>query len=142
MNVSTHINKCALVSCAFLLIGLPAISNAQGSFDEVFIFGDSISDAGNIYELTGETSKAPYALIPTWPYSIGGHHYSNGKTWAERLAQNLNDPGGGKASLQSPGKNGNRTALRKCGCMLGITEAHRRTRCMSFSSVETTSGMP
>ncbi len=107
MNVSKLVDRCAFITCALLLIGLPAVSYAKGDFDEVFIFGDSLSDAGNIYELTGETSKAPYAVIPTRPYAIGGHHFSNGKTWAERLAQNLNDTSGGKASLQNPGKNGN-----------------------------------
>lgn len=89
------------------MIGLPAGSFAQSNFDEVVIFGDSLSDAGNVYQLTGETSKAPYALVPTRPYAIGGHHFSNGKTWAERLAQGLNDVDGGQASLQNPGKNGN-----------------------------------
>lgn len=107
MNVSKFIDRCVLITCAFLLIGLPAVSYAEGNFDEVFIFGDSLSDAGNIWQLTGETSKAPYAAVPTRPYAIGGHHFSNGKTWAERLAQNLNDNSGGKASLQNPGKNGN-----------------------------------
>ena len=107
MNVSKLVDRCAVITCAFLLIGLSTVSYAQVDFDEVYIFGDSLSDAGNIYQLTGETSKAPYAVIPTRPYAIGGHHFSNGKTWAERLAQNLNDNSGGKASLQNPGKNGN-----------------------------------
>jgi len=107
MYVCKLVERCAFITCVFLLIGLPAVSYAQVDFDEVFIFGDSLSDAGNIYQLTGETSKAPYAVVPTRPYAIGGHHFSNGKTWAERLAQNLNDNSGGKASLQNPGKNGN-----------------------------------
>lgn len=107
MNVCKLVDRCALFTCAFLLIGLPTIGYAQVDFNGVFIFGDSLSDAGNIYQLTGETSKAPYAVVPTRPYSIGGHHFSDGKTWAERLAQNLNDNTGGKASLQNPGKNGN-----------------------------------
>jgi len=92
---------------AMLLTGLPAVGNAQGGFEDVFIFGDSLSDGGNIYALTGETSKAPYALVPNRPYAIGGHHFSNGKTWAERLAQDLGDNNGGKPSMKSPGNNGN-----------------------------------
>ena len=107
MNVGKIINTCTSIACALLLLGLPAVSNAQGDFDDVFIFGDSLSDGGNIYALTGETSKAPYALVPTRPYAIGGHHFSNGKTWAERLAQDLNDSNGGKPSLTNPGKHGN-----------------------------------
>jgi len=107
MNVSKLVGRCAYITCAIMLIGLPTASYAQADFDEVFIFGDSLSDGGNIYELTGETSKAPYAVVPTRPYAIGGHHFSNGKTWAERLAQDLNNNRGGKASLKGPGRNGN-----------------------------------
>jgi len=107
MNLSKVVERCALTIGAFLLIGLPAVSYAQVDFDGIFIFGDSLSDSGNIYQLTGETSKAPYAVIPIRPYAIGGHHFSNGKTWAERLAQDLNYNTGGKASLHNPGTNGN-----------------------------------
>jgi len=107
MNVNKLIGRCAYITCAILLISSPAVSYAQADFDDVFIFGDSLSDGGNMYELTGETSKAPYAVVPTRPYAIGGHHFSNGKTWAERLAQSLNDNSGGKASLRGPGRNGN-----------------------------------
>ena len=46
-------------------------------------------------------------MIPSYPYAIGGHHFSNGKTWAERFAQGLQLSNGGKASLANPGKNGN-----------------------------------
>jgi len=91
----------------FLVLGLATAANAQSDYDRVFVFGDSLSDSGNIYALTGETSKAPYALIPSYPYAIGGHHFSNGKTWAEMLAQSLSDNNGGKASRDAPGRNGN-----------------------------------
>lgn len=107
MNAGKMIRTWALLACAILLNGLPAVSHAQGDFEDVFIFGDSLSDGGNVWAVTGETSKAPYALVPTLPYAIGGHHYSNGKTWAERLAQVLNDNNGGKPSLKNPGKHGN-----------------------------------
>ena len=107
MNVRKVVKKCTSIMCALLVIGLPAVSNAQVTFEDVFIFGDSLSDGGNIYALTGETSKAPYLPVPTRPYAIGGHHFSNGKTWAERFAQNLNDTNGGKPSITGPGKNGN-----------------------------------
>lgn len=74
---------------------------------DVFVFGDSLSDAGNIHLLTGQTTKSPYPLVPTYPYTIGGFHYTNGKTWAERFAQRVGDVNGGKASRAHPGKNGN-----------------------------------
>lgn len=92
---------------AIVLIAISASASAVENIERVFIFGDSLSDAGNIYALTGETSKAPYSPIPSAPYAIGGHHFSNSRTWAERLAQALRDSNGGKASLDGPGQNGN-----------------------------------
>jgi phospholipase/lecithinase/hemolysin len=80
---------------------------AQEKAGDVFVFGDSLSDAGNIHLLTGQTTKSPYPLVPTYPYTIGGFHYSNGKTWAERFAQAVGDVDGGKASRANRGKNGN-----------------------------------
>ena len=80
---------------------------AQERYEDVFVFGDSLSDAGNIHLLTGQTTKSPYPLVPTYPYTIGGFHYSNGKTWAERFARAAGDVNGGKASRATPGKNGN-----------------------------------
>jgi phospholipase/lecithinase/hemolysin len=107
MNAIKCVSAWALFACAMLLNGLPAVSYAQGDFEDVFIFGDSLSDGGNVWANTGETSEPPYALVPTLPYAIGGHHYSNGKTWAERLARALNDNNGGKPALKNPGKHGN-----------------------------------
>lgn len=95
------------VACAFLTLAFSAGVYAETGLDRVYIFGDSLADAGNVYALTGETSKAPYALIPSYPYAIGGHHFSNGKTWAEKFAQSVDDNSGGKASRDAPGKNGN-----------------------------------
>ena len=49
-------------------------------FTGIVAFGDSLSDAGNVFVATGGTIPAP-------PY-VGGH-FSNGPTWVERLSQNL-----------------------------------------------------
>jgi hypothetical protein len=43
-------------------------------------FGDSLSDPGNFYVVTGQQSVAPYAPIPSAPYAIGGHHFTNAAT--------------------------------------------------------------
>jgi len=98
---------CTSVLSTLLISALISPAYAGDKFSDVFIFGDSLSDSGNVYVLTGETSKAPYEMIPSCPYAIGGHHFSNGKTWAERLAQGLSLNSGGKSSLSGPGKNGN-----------------------------------
>ena len=107
MNAKSKLGSLILLVCMFLFAGLSAEVFAQSSYDRVYIFGDSLSDSGNVYALTGQTSRAPYDIIPSYPYVIGGHHFSNGKTWAERLAQALKDNDGGKASRDEPGKNGN-----------------------------------
>ena len=122
MNVQKVLGKSAYVLYALLLIGLPAIGQADDDFERVFIFGDSLSDAGNLFLLTGQVSTAPYLPVPAAPYDIGGHHFSNGKTWAERFAREIEKKkgrkkkkgskgskgqDGGKASLKKPGKYGN-----------------------------------
>lgn len=97
-----------LFVCSLLLSLAPlAIAQGNGGFRDIYFFGDSLSDSGNVYALTGQTAKAPYFVIPSLPYAIGGHHFSNGKTWAERFAQNMQSNNSGKAALDSPGKNGN-----------------------------------
>ena len=56
--------------------------------------GDSLSDPGNAFALTGEQSVPPYDtldpfLVPSAPYARGGHHLSNGATWVEQLGKTL-----------------------------------------------------
>lgn len=50
------------------------------SFDAVYAFGDSLSDAGNIYAISGGT-------IPGAPYSNG--RFTNGNVWVQDLSQSL-----------------------------------------------------
>ncbi len=75
-----------------LLLALPAVQ-AQ-TFDRLVVFGTSLSDPGNAFALRGGTSVPPDfdvdpLLVPERPYSRGGHHFSNGPTWVEQLAQTL-----------------------------------------------------
>ena len=51
---------------------------ASANFTTLFAFGDSLSDAGNLYLATGQ---------PGPPY-VGGH-FSNGPTWVEDLSVDL-----------------------------------------------------
>jgi len=50
-------------------------------FSQMFVFGDSLSDDGNLFALTGG------AVPPTPPYFNG--HFSNGPVWVEYLAPEL-----------------------------------------------------
>ena len=64
------------------------------TFNSIVVFGGSVSDSGNAFALTGIANKPPYDkldafLVPTGPYSTGGHHFSNGATWVEDLAKYL-----------------------------------------------------
>ena len=101
------IRNIAILGLVVLSLGVPGISKADGDFSQIYIFGDSLSDPGNIFALTGLIAKAPYEPIPSAPYAIGGHQFSNGKTWAQRFAQNMKLSNGGKPALKAPGIKGN-----------------------------------
>jgi phospholipase/lecithinase/hemolysin len=91
-------SRCAVVLLALLV--LPFVAFARDGYDHVVTFGDSLSDSGNVYALTGQQSLAPYGPIPTAPYAIGGHHFSNGATWTEHLAVTLRTPASSGPALQ------------------------------------------
>jgi len=88
---------------AALALVCASFAQAQGCENRLVIFGDSLTDPGNFYAAVGTTSKAPYSLIPNAPYAIGGHHFSNGRTWAEQLAESMSSPTSGLPALASPG---------------------------------------
>jgi phospholipase/lecithinase/hemolysin len=89
-----------LLTFAFVFVSL---AHAQGCQNRLVVFGDSLTDPGNLYVAFGVTAKAPFALIPDAPYSIGGHHFSNGRTWAEQSADALGSPASGAPALLGPG---------------------------------------
>ena len=58
-----------------------ALVSAQASaYSALYVFGDSLSDSGNVGVLSGGTIPAP-------PYAPG--RFSNGPVWVETLAANL-----------------------------------------------------
>jgi outer membrane lipase/esterase len=97
----------ALCMGLLLLVAVPSANAAAAAYSGLVVFGDSLSDPGNAYALTGQESVAPYDVIPDFPYAIGGHHFSNGKTYIERLGRSIHlnsrakaafDPGLAKAT--------------------------------------------
>jgi phospholipase/lecithinase/hemolysin len=72
-----------------LFLGIQPSASAGNSYSSLVVFGDSLSDPGNAWILTRNQSKAPFDIIPSAPYAIGGHHFSNGQTWIEQLAEKL-----------------------------------------------------
>ena len=64
-----------LGGCALVLSSAPSFA-----YSALYVFGDSLSDAGNVYDISG-------GRVPPFPY-VGGH-FSNGPTWAEDLSGKL-----------------------------------------------------
>jgi len=90
---------------ALTCICLLTVTASAQKIDRVIFFGDSLSDAGNhfIYS-NGASSRQPFSFEPPdASYDIGGHHFSNGNTWAEQLATSLHVPNSGNPSLRAPG---------------------------------------
>ena len=95
----------ARLTVALLLLALsalPAAARADESRHLVF-FGDSLTDPGNHYIAFGQVSRPPYQPVPIYPYAMGGHHFSNGPTWAEDMTDELDTPVSGKPALREPG---------------------------------------
>src|ERR1700729_2505871 len=57
-----------------------ACTPAAAAYTSIFAFGDSLSDAGNLFAESG-------GIAPVPPYVDG--HFSNGPTWVEDLSQML-----------------------------------------------------
>ena len=93
-----------LTACVgLLLLLLPSVAAAQGR-QRFVVFGDSLSDAGNFFADTGEAVHIPVEPIPSAPYAIGGHHFSNGATWIEQLATRAHANPSANPSVVNPGR--------------------------------------
>jgi phospholipase/lecithinase/hemolysin len=67
-------------------ISLPLKASAA-TFSKLFVFGDSLSDAGNIFNTTRAIGDPNLVFPPSPPYSEG--RLSNGPVWVEYLGQEL-----------------------------------------------------
>jgi len=66
-----------------------AFAEPDHGYNRIFIFGASFMDSGNHFALTGETAHPPFEMINFANYGVGGHHPTNGRTWVEFLAQEM-----------------------------------------------------
>jgi phospholipase/lecithinase/hemolysin len=89
----------SFVITALLMLTIPAIAA-----DRIAVFGDSLSDTGNLFALTGAVSTRPYnaSNIPDAPYPIGGLNFSNGHIWIWEVGKELNNVEDVSAALNSP----------------------------------------
>ncbi len=89
----------------FALFAVALVSGAAAQrISRIAFFGDSLTDSGNNFIFTGQSTRTPFPVGPAaFSYNIGGHHYSNGQVWAEYLTAALQIPNSGKPSLRAPG---------------------------------------
>ncbi len=66
-----------------------AFAETEHGYSRIFIFGASFMDPGNRFADTGQTAHPPFEPISLDAYGVGGHHFSNGRTWVEFLAQDM-----------------------------------------------------
>jgi len=112
MNVKAIARNRAWFICTILLVFIPGLGQTEGfkphhggKSSEIFIFGDSLSDPGNIFVLTGLVSTPPFDVIPAAPYVT--RRFTNGRTWPEVLARKLRIRDSGKPALLDPSSFGN-----------------------------------
>lgn len=74
-----------------LCLGLVASFGAQATYSNVYFFGDSLSDTGNVYTASGGAEPLP-------PYYNG--RFSNGPLWVETVASGLGFASAAKPFLQ------------------------------------------
>ncbi len=94
-----------LITALLALVGFaasPALAEGDHGFSRLFVFGDSLSDPGNRFAVTGETAHPPFSPVPDAAYGVGGHHFSNGRTWIEVLAQRLELTEAAKPAYRDP----------------------------------------
>ena len=105
MNETRRTLLMALAASMIFVLALPGAAQAEfryfeRDFSALYVFGDSLSDPGNTYALRGETTTAPYAPIPEFPYD--SRRFSNGKTWVEILAIELRNFRGARPAYRRP----------------------------------------
>src|SRR6266705_1472699 len=103
------VKRWTLMSLWALVLLAPSWATAHVTFRRIVAFGTSLSDPGNAFALTGQANTPPYddpqlldpvSLVPSAPYAIGGHHFSNGATWVEQFARPLGLAGDVRPAFQ------------------------------------------
>jgi len=108
----------SLVLIACLTFGSAPRGTAapQRLYDGMVVFGASLSDSGNGFALLRDNSTPPdYGAdalrIPNAPYARGGHHLSNGPTWAEQFARSIQLPFSAKPAFVGNSRNATNYAV-------------------------------
>ena len=81
-----------------------ALADTDHGYSRIFIFGASFMDPGNHFAVTGLTAHPPFIPPPYAfeTYGIGGHHPTNGRTWVEVLAEEMELTKWAKPAYRNP----------------------------------------
>ena len=80
--------KKALTTAGFVLFSFMLPCKAMASnFSQFYVFGDSLSDTGNIFTATGGLENPESAFPPNPPYSEG--RFSNGPIWVNFVGDEI-----------------------------------------------------
>jgi outer membrane lipase/esterase len=122
------------LGAATLLAGaLGALPAQAGPYSSMVVFGDSLSDTGNVLAVTTTFTPNPF---PVYPGAVG--RFSNGPVWVETLATGLSLPAGARPSnllLTSP------TAVTALGPLGGQNFAFGGARTGLGGSAGATTGL-
>ena len=125
---SSH--RAAVIYVVALLATLAPVSlSARQDFDQLVVFGTSISDPGNAFALVGGNNTPPEYdldpfLIPSTTYPKGGHHATNGATWIEHFARELGLSADVHAAFRSPGASAMNFAVAAARARVFPNNAH------------------
>ena len=95
--------KCTIAALLAMLplAAGPAFAEPDDGYSRMFVFGASFIDPGNHFAVTGETAHPPFELFGP-SYGVGGHHFSNGRTWVELMAQEMGLTRWAKPAYRNP----------------------------------------
>ncbi len=110
------LRKLALMLALATTLAGQSLAHA-GGFDKIIVFGDSLSDNGNLFDFTDGQ------LLP-YPYSQG--RASNGDVWVEYLADDLDAPLHDVAFVGAQTGNGLRQTPPSIAGPLGLTQGDLR----------------
>ena len=99
-----------LLVAGFLVIAAAGSSQAAVSYSSLYVFGDSLTDSGNVYDFTTLPISNPRGIFPVTPpaaYTDGTHfgRFTNGLNFADVLANKLFSTNNGLTPSLSGGTN-------------------------------------
>lgn len=78
-------NKLSQIGISLAILLLSPIKATASSFSDFVFFGDSITDSGNVFFTTGETTELPFGgIVPIRPYT--SRNFSNDRVWSQYIA--------------------------------------------------------